>query len=117
MKISLKDEEVIESKSRYRVFTRDEAKIDEIFDSARADGRMSAAEGVVPAGWPVFVVWQKGKGRPVVDLRGLNAKVIPDAYPLPRQDEILVRLKGKQWISVFDLRKAFYQRYIRHRDR
>ena len=117
LEIPLKPGEVIESKGRYRVSTRDEAKIDEVFDQARADGRMSAAEGVISAGWPVFVVWHKGKGRPVVDLRGLNAKVVPDAYPLPRQDEVVHKVRGKPWQSDFDLIKAFYQRYVKKKDR
>jgi hypothetical protein len=78
---------------------------------------MSAAEGVVSAGWPVFVVWQKGKGRVVVDLRSLNDKVVKDAYPLPLQQDIILVLKGMLWISVFDLQKAFYQRWVASRDR
>jgi hypothetical protein len=117
MQIPLRESAVIESKGRYRVSKHDEAVIDEVFDKARADGRMSEAQGTIPTGWPVFVVWQKGKGRPVVDLRGLNALVVPDAYPLPRQDEILEFLRGMHWISVFDLQKAFYQLMIALKDR
>jgi hypothetical protein len=117
MQLPLKEGAVIESKGRYRVSKRDEAVIDEVFGKARADGRMSEAQGTIPTGWPVFVVWQKGKGRPVVDLRGLNALVVPDAYPLPRQDEILEFLRGMHWISVFDLQKAFYQLMIALKDR
>ena len=59
---------LLELKGRYRVSKRDEAVIDEVFDKARKDGRMSAVEGVVPVGWPVFVVWKNRKARPVVDL-------------------------------------------------
>ena len=68
MQIPLKEGSVLESKGRYRVSKRDEAVIDEVFDKARKDGRMSAVEGVVPVGWPVFVVWKNRKARPVVDL-------------------------------------------------
>jgi len=68
MKIPLKEGAVIESRCRYRVSKRDEAVIDEVFDKARQDGRMSAVEGVVAGGWPVFVVWKSGKARPIVDL-------------------------------------------------
>jgi hypothetical protein len=77
---------------------------------------MSAAEGTNPAGWPVFVVWAKGKGRPVIDLRGLNQKVLPDAYPLPRQEDVIVLLKGKYWIALLDLLKAYYQRNVAWKD-
>ena len=84
MQIPLKKGAVIESKGRYRVSKPDEAAIDEVFSRALEDGRMSPVDGVVPAGWPVFVVWNKGKARPVVDLRGLNKVIVQDSYPLPR---------------------------------
>jgi len=88
MQIPLKPGAVLDSKGRYRVSKRDEAAIDELFDKARADGRISAAEGVVPVGWPVFVVWKNGKARPVVDLRGLNEQTVMDAYPLQRPEDV-----------------------------
>ena len=73
--IPIKEGVTLESKGKYRVSKRDEAFIDETFDRAVADGRMSPATGVVSVGWPCFVVWQRGKGRVVVDLRSLNDKV------------------------------------------
>jgi hypothetical protein len=117
LEIPFKPGAVIESKGRYRVSKRDEAVIDEVFDSARKDGRLLPSEGTNPAGWPVFVVWSKGRGRPVIDLRGLNAMVIPDAYPLPRQDNVIAKVLGKLWIALFDLQKAFYQRNVKWKDR
>ena len=68
MKIPLKEGAVIESRCRYRVSKRDGVVIDEVFDKARQCGRMPAVEGVVAAGWPVFVVWKNCKARPIVDL-------------------------------------------------
>lgn len=41
-----------------------------------------------PFASPAFVVWKGTKPRVVVDMRRLNTKVIPNAYPLPRQDDI-----------------------------
>ena len=41
---------------------------------------------------PVFVVWAKGKPRVVVDLRRINTRLMPDAYPLPKQDDELSAL-------------------------
>lgn len=117
LQIPLKPGVTLESKGRYRVSKRDEAVIDEVFDAARKDGRMSAATSPNPVGWPVFVVWSKGKGRPVIDLRGLNSKVITDAYPLPRQDDVVNVLHGKYWIALLDLLKAYYQRMVALRDR
>jgi hypothetical protein len=117
MEIPLKPGAVIESKGRYCVSKCGKAAIDEVLDKLREDGRMSAIEGVVPAGWPVFVVWKNGKARPVVDLRGFNEKTITDAYPLLLQDEITNCISGKYCISVIDLQKAFYQRHLRRKDR
>ena len=68
IQIPLKEGAVIESRCRYRLSKPDEAVIDEVFDKARQDGRMSAVEGLEAAGWPVFVVWKNGKARPSVDL-------------------------------------------------
>ncbi|KAJ9393191.1 hypothetical protein DTO063F5_328 [Paecilomyces variotii] len=49
------------------------------------------------------------KGRVVVDIRGLNRIVEPDAYPIPLQDDILALINGKACISVFDAISIFYQ--------
>jgi hypothetical protein len=107
--IPLKEGAALDSKGKYRVSRRDEAFIDKIFDHAIVDGRMAPAQGVVSVGWPIFVVWQKGKGRVVVDLRSLNDKVQRDSYPLPLQSDIIGVLRGKEEISTFDLQKMFYQ--------
>jgi len=47
----------------------------------------------------------------------LNAKVTPDAYPLPPQHEVVHKIRGKEWQSDFDLIKAFYQRYVKKKER
>src|SRR5579859_561930 len=117
MQIPLKPGTILDSKGRYRVSKRDEAAIDETFDRARADGRLSAVEGVVPVGWPVFVVWKNGKARPVVDLRGLNEQTVMDAYPLPRLEDVMSRIMGKYFIALVDLQKSFYQLYLAIEDR
>jgi hypothetical protein len=117
MKIPLKPGAVLDSKGRYRVSKRDEAAIDEAFDKARADGRLSAAEGAVPVGWPVFVVWKNGKARPVVDLRGLNAQTVMDAYPLPRPEDVTGLAKDKYYVALVDLQKSFGQLWLAYLDR
>jgi hypothetical protein len=68
-------------------------------------------------GWPVFVVWNNGKGRVVVDIRGLNANTMMDAYPMPRQEDIMQGISGKYWLSIFDLSAAFLQRLVALQDR
>jgi hypothetical protein len=47
-----------------------------------------------------------------VDLRGLNKIIAPDAYPLPRQDDITNAIMGHYWLSIFDMLSAYYQRRV-----
>ena len=47
--------------------------------------------------------------RVVADFRILNAKTIDDRFPLPRISDILDRLGGAQYFSVFDLANGFHQ--------
>ena len=49
------------------------------------------------------------KGRAVVDIRGLNDLIVPDAYPVPLQTDIIARLLGCLYISVLDAVSFFYQ--------
>ncbi|KAJ8127870.1 hypothetical protein O1611_g5767 [Lasiodiplodia mahajangana] len=70
-----------------------------------------------PVASPAFVVWRKGKPRVVVDLRKVNTKVVGDAYPLPRQDEILGAMHGSTVFTVVDVMKGFFQQEIEPSDR
>jgi hypothetical protein len=117
MQISLKPGTVLDSKGVYRNSKRDEAVIDEVFDKACADGRLSAVEGTTPVGWPVFVVWKNGKAPPIVDLQGLNEQTVMDAYPLPRPDDVTSQVNGKYYVTVVDLPKSFYQLWLAIMDR
>jgi hypothetical protein len=58
---------------------------------------------------PVFIVYRNGKPRMVIDLRKLNEMVIPDEFPLPRQDDILQALSGSQWLTTLDALSGFTQ--------
>ena len=62
-----------------------------------------------PWGAPAFVVYRQGKPRVVIDFRKLNDLVVPDEFPLPRQDDILQALSGSQYLSTFDALAGFYQ--------
>lgn len=62
-----------------------------------------------PWGFPVVVVYRNGKPRLVVDYRKLNAKTIPDEFPIPRQSEIIQSLSGSQVLSCFDVLAGFTQ--------
>jgi hypothetical protein len=41
----------------------------------------------------------------------------PDAYPLPKQDDILGAMGGAQVFSILDMAKSFYQQKIVPEDR
>ena len=62
-----------------------------------------------PWGFPVLIVYRGGKPRMCIDYRKLNEKVIPDEFPLPRQDSILQALTGSQWLSTLDALAGFTQ--------
>ena len=62
---------------------------------------------------PVVIVRKKsGEIRLCCDFRSLNSKTIGDCHPLPRVQETLDNLGGKQWFSVMDQTRAYYQGYV-----
>ncbi len=58
---------------------------------------------------PVFIVYRNSKPRMVIDLRKFNESVIPDEFPLPKQEDILQALNGAQWLSTLDALAGFTQ--------
>ena len=65
--------------------------------------------------WP----WPRRKGqlRFCCDFRYLNAVTIKDAYPIPRIDESLSRLRDAKFFTTLDLGSAFWQVPLRKQDR
>ena len=47
--------------------------------------------------------------RVVVDFRKLNEKTVDDRFPIPRITDIIDRLGGARYFSVFDLASGFHQ--------
>ena len=99
----------------YRLGPKEKKCIDKVFNEQRRQGRLVDSHSS-PVGWPIFVVKKGSKRRPVVDLRVLNKLIAPDAYPLPRQDEIVQAIKGMKWLAIFDILSVYYQRRVHPKD-
>ena len=125
MRIPLKSdwESKVTGKAKvYPLGAKDRALVDKTFDELHAAGKMSWTAGSTPFSYPVFCVWKpdaegEQKGRPVIDIRGLNAITQPDAYPLPLQSEIIVAVRDCIYISVIDCSAFFYQWRVHPSDR
>lgn len=71
---------------------------------------------------PVWVVTKKTdasgekKFRMVVDYRKLNKMTIPDRYPLPDINYVLMQLKDNKFFSVLDLKCGFHQIPLKESD-
>ena len=62
-----------------------------------------------PWGFPALISYRNGKPRMCIDYRKLNEVVIPDEFPLPRQDAILQAFTGSRWLSTLDALAGFTQ--------
>jgi len=115
LKIRLKPGANLKSRGVYRLGRKDRELVDELFDKLTADGKMSRTRSANPVGWGVFVVRSNrpgDKGRVVVDTRGLNAASEDDAYPLPRQEDVMAKIRWNLFIALLDQIKSYYQRVV-----
>ncbi len=68
-------------------------------------------------GFPVLVVYRNNKPRLCIDYRKLNAVVVPDEFPLPKQTDILHALGGAQYLTTLDALAGFTQLQVKEEDR
>lgn len=63
-----------------------------------------------PYSFPITLAKKKnGSWRLCMDFRQLNKHSVPDAYPLPRINSILDRLREAKYISCLDLENGYWQ--------
>jgi Reverse transcriptase (RNA-dependent DNA polymerase) len=62
-----------------------------------------------PWGFPALISYRNGKPRMCIDYQNLNKVVVPDEFPLPRQDAILQALTGSHRLSTLDALAGFTQ--------
>ena len=123
MKITLRDDwqSRVSGKAKiYPLGLRDKEVVNKTFNKLHEQGRLVWTNQSTPFSYPVFVVWKtlangERKGRPVVDIRALNDLIVPDAYPLPLQSDVIASLQGCRYISVCDAASFFYQ-WRTHKD-
>jgi hypothetical protein len=59
---------------------------------------------------PVLLIPKSdGSYRWVVDLREVNKVTKPDAYPLPKVNDIIDQLRDAHYLSLIDLKSAYFQ--------
>lgn len=88
--------------------------VDKIFDELQRQGRLVYTKTYTPFSFSVLVVWKPGadakkKGRAIVDIKRLNELVMPDAYPLPLQADIIANVQGCTHLAVLNAASFFYQ--------
>ena len=67
---------------------------------------------------PIVPVKKKdGSLRLCVDYRRLNTVTPPDAYPMPRIDDLIDRLGGAKYITTLDLAKGYWQVPVAEKDK
>lgn len=88
--------------------------VDETFDKMQYLGHLKYTTSHTPFSFPVSIVYKTNakrerKGRAVVDICKLNDLVIPNAYPLSLQSDIIASVQGCTNLAILDAALFFYQ--------
>ncbi len=78
------------------------------------------SESSSPYAAPVTMAFKKSEGernRMCIDFRGLNKLIVPEPYPFPTIDDIIVKTACCTWFSALDINSAFWSIPIRKKDR
>ncbi|KAI5796656.1 hypothetical protein EDC01DRAFT_776555 [Geopyxis carbonaria] len=67
-RIELRRDVKLESKGPYNLSKSNGEVVDKTFDKYHRDQKMLWTNGVAPVAWPVFVIWQHGKDRVMVNI-------------------------------------------------
>ncbi|QRV92840.1 Retrotransposable element Tf2 protein [Ceratobasidium sp. AG-Ba] len=99
----------------YPMTPAETAALKEHIDSELKSGKIRPSNS--PAGAPVmFVKKSDGRLRLVVDYRRLNNITIKDRYALPRQDELIEKLRHAKIFTKLDLRSGYNNVRIKEGD-
>lgn len=106
-RIRMKDETPF--KQRYMLTNPAKQKIiSDLVDELLETGCIEPAHS--PYSSPIVLAPKKnGKWRLCCDFRQLNSRSVPDAYPLPRINSILERLRDAKYFSTLDLKNGYWQ--------
>ncbi|MBW0515287.1 hypothetical protein O181_055002 [Austropuccinia psidii MF-1] len=66
---------------------------------------------------PVIVAWHNVKARMVGDFGTLNTYTVPDRYPIPKIQIVLIQISQAVYISTMDALKGFHQNVMTPRAR
>jgi len=57
----------------------------------------------------MLVKKKDGTLRMCIDYKAFNRKILKNQYPIPRIDELMVKLKGAKYFSKIDLHLGYHQ--------